>query len=319
MGNQAFTRRDFSRLGLAGGLATAVAGSLPRWANAATFPNRTVTFMVPYAAGGSFDAYAREFSELLSQQFHRNVEPLNVPGAAGNKAMFQLYHDRPDGYTISLVNIPGVLRGKSPGFDVHKLTWVANLGRDPLAVAVGTKSNLHSLDDLKQLSKTRPVKMASSGKSATDYFATEVLSKAVGIRVSNVTGFKGSVSSLLAVTRGDVDAAVHSLSAIQRLQSAGLVRLIFTFEPKTEVAGVEDATAVGVPDLGKIYQYRTVAAPPGLPKHIATTLADALTAAAAKPAAQKWAETIETVLHPLDQNATQAMIETQMQLIQKWT
>lgn len=313
------TRRQAARLSLAGGLAAF--GLRPTLARAAaSFPSRSVTFLVPYSAGGTFDAYAREFSKLLSVQFKRSVEPLNLPGAAGDEAMFQLYHDKPNGYTICIANVPGVLRSKGKtGFDVKKFTWIANLGRDPLGIAVAAKSNYHTLADLKTLSNSRPVKMGSSGVSSTDYFATEVVSKSLGIKIDNVTGFTGSVSSLLAVTRGDVDAAVHSLSAIQRLEKVGLVRLIFTFEPKTEVPGVEDAAAVGVPDLGQIYQYRTVAAPPGLPADITATFSQALIDAARNPDAQKWAESIHTVLHPLGHDETQTMISNQLQIIKKWT
>lgn len=313
------TRRQAIRLSLASGGAALALN--PTFASAAaSYPNRTITFIVPYSAGGSFDADAREFSKLLSAQFKRNVEPLNVPGAAGDEAMFQLYHDKPDGYTICIANVPGVLRGTGKNtFDVEKFTWLANIGRDPLGIAVAAKSNYHSLSDLKTLSKSRPVKMGSSGVSATDYFATEVVSKSLGIPVDNVTGFTGSVSSLLAVTRGDVDATVHSISAIQRLEKVGLVRLIFTFEPKTEVSGVEDATSVGVPDLGEIYQYRTVAAPPGLPADISATLSQAIITAAKTPDAQNLAASIDTVLYPLNQEDTQAMINNQLRIIKKWT
>ncbi len=288
-------------------------------AQAATYPSRTINFIIPYAAGGSFDSYGREFSELLHQRLHVNVEPLNMPGAAGNEAIFELYRDRPDGYNISLINIPGVLRSKTKsGFDIDRLTWLANLGRDPLGLAVAAKSPIRSIADLQHLSTQRVISMSSSGLASTDYFATNVLAKALGLRVNIVTGYKGSVSSMVAVARKDVDAAVHSLSAIKRLESAGLVRPIFTFEPKSEIPGVEDATAVGKPDLGEIYQYRTIAGPPGLPPAIASILSEALVAAARTPNAQSWAAKINTVLYPLDQQQTISMLSAQESLIHKW-
>lgn len=312
------SRRQMSLLGVNAGIA-AWAGLATGRAAVTRYPQRTINFIIPYAAGGGFDSYGREFSALLQRQLHVNVEPVNMPGAAGAEAIFEVFHDRPDGYNISLINVPGILRSKSQaGFDVSKLTWLANLGRDPLGLAVSARSPIRSIADLQAFSKRHVLSMSSSGVASTDYFATKVLAASLGLRVHIVSGYKGSVNSLVAVARGDVNASVHSLSAIQRMEAAGLVRLIFTFEPKSEVPGVEDASAVGKPDLGEIYQYRTVVAPPGLSPQIASQLSGALLHAASTRNARNWAAKIRTVLHPLDQRQTLAMLDRQIAMIHKW-
>ncbi len=285
---------------------------------AAAFPSHPINFIVPYSAGGDFDSYVRKFCQLMQPMLKVNIEPINMAGAAGALAIFQLYRDPPDGYNISLINVPGILLSKKAGFDVGKLTWLANLGRDPLGIAVAKDSKINNVADLQALGKQRKVKMSSSGKASTDYPATQVFAGLLNIPVDIVSGYQNSVDSLVAVTRNDVDASVHSLAAIQKMQTAGLVRPIFVFEPKSPIPGVEDASAVGQPDLGQLYQYRPVCAPPGLPQDIANTLSDALVQSAKSADAQAWAKQIGSTLYPLNQQQTLAMVQEQQSLFKKW-
>ena len=298
--------------------AGALVASSGRALAAAAYPNQPINFIVPYSAGGDFDSYVRKFCQLMQPLLKVNMEPINMPGAAGALAIFQLYRDAPDGYNISLINVPGILLSKKVGFDVSKLTWLANLGRDPLGIAVAKDSKINNVADLQALGKTRKVKMSSSGKASSDYPATQVFCGLMDIPVDIVSGYQNSVDSLVAVTRNDVDASVHSLAAIQKMQTAGLVRPIFVFEPKTPIPGVEDASAINQPDLGQIYQYRPVCAPPGLPADIAKTLSDALVQSAKTADAQSWAKKIGSVLYPLDQQQTLAMIKEQQALFKTW-
>lgn len=277
--------------------------------------------MIPYGPGGSFDSYVREFSVLLPKFLPHpvNVEPINVPGAAGQEAIFQLYHDTPDGSYISLINVPGILLQKHhAGFDLHKLTWLANLGRDSYGLAVSAKSGINSIADLQVASAKKPIIFSSTGKGSTDYFATKVLAASLGLRVKFVTGYKGSVNSAVAVARGDVEAVVHSLATLENMQTSGLVKVIFVFQDKSPIPGVEDATSINKPDLGKIFQWRPVVGPPGMPADIAGVLSSALVAAAKSPTAQAWAAKIQTMLDPLDQRQTLAMLKSQEALVGRW-
>ncbi len=286
---------------------------------AASYPAHPINFIIPYGPGGSFDSYGRKFSELLHQSLHVNVEPVNMPGAAGEEAIFELYHDRPDGYNISMINVPGILLRKAKtGFDVNKLTWLANLGRDSYGLAVGAKTSVKTIADLQKLSAKRPIVFSSTGAGSTDYFATKVLAAALGLKIKIVTGYKGSVSSAVAVARGDVDAVVHSLTTIEKMQSSGLVKLIFVFQDKSPIPGVEDATAINKPDLGHIFQWRPIVGPPGLPPAIASTLSGALVAAAKSPDAVAWAANIHTTLYPLAQPQILDMLKVQQGLVNKW-
>lgn len=303
------------------GLLSGIPGIARAAGQAKNFPEHPINFIIPYGPGGTFDTLVREFAKLLPAHLPKSVsvEPLNVPGAAGTEAIFQLYHDHPDGYNISLVNVPGIFMQPSNGaFNVDKLTWICNLARDTYGLAVGANSGIKSVADLQALSKKREILFSSTGHGSTDYLATKVLAATLGLRVRLVAGYDGSSSSGVGVARGDVDAVVHSLASLEKMQEANLVKIIFVFQDKSPIPGVEDATVINQPDLGNIFQWRPVAAPPSMPPEIASILTKALIDTANSPEAQSWANKVKVTLDPLDQAQTIAMLQTQEKLVNKW-
>ncbi len=304
---------------LAGATALAAAGALPAFAD--SYPSQTINFIIPYGPGGSFDAYGRKFAQLLAAQLtpHVNVEPINTPGAAGKEAIFQLLQDPPDGYNISLINIPGILIAKKAGtINLDRLTWIANLGRDSYGLAVAKNGPISNVADLQKLSAKRQLKFSSTGSGSTDFFATKVFAASLGLNVTLVSGYNDSPNSVVAVARGDVDAVVHSLATLKDMEKSGLAKIIFVFQPKSPIPGVEDATSIGKPDLGNIYQWRPVVGPAALPAPVVSTLSSALVAAAGTADAKTWADTIGTTLDPLDSAETLKMLAVQKALVAKW-
>jgi tripartite-type tricarboxylate transporter receptor subunit TctC len=316
------TRRQFSTCVAAMGMAASL--GLPKYGYAASFPDQTINFLIPYGPGGGFDSYVRKFSELLPSTLPNkvNVEPTNDPGASGEKAIFNLLQCPPDGYNISLINVPGIIesnyKGKGGDININSLTWVATLGREAYGIAVGAKSPIKTIADLKKLSTQRVVSFGSTGPGSTDYFATRVFAAAEGLNIRQVTGYNGAVESGVAAARGDVDCVIHSLAVLGQMAGSGLVRIIFAFQNKSALPGVEDASSIGKPDLGEIYQWFPVVAPPGLPPEITSTLSNALVKAAGLPDAATWAKGAHTILHPLNQAETLKMVATQTALVAKW-
>ena len=94
-------------------------------------PGRDVSFLIPYAPGGGFDLYVRTVIPAMQKALGVTIVPNNVEGAGGARAANMLDRARPDGATIGVLNIPGLLLLDGLGFDVTKLSWIGNLGRDP--------------------------------------------------------------------------------------------------------------------------------------------------------------------------------------------
>src|SRR6202521_4576533 len=131
------------------GIAAIAAFVLPVPGRAAGFPERDITFIIPNQVGGGFDAYVRTIAPAMEKYLPNkiNVVPLNVPAGGGAKGVSQLYRARPDGYTIGIMNIPGlfILQERGGGYDLAKFTWLAGLGKDPYGLAGPGNSPVKSI------------------------------------------------------------------------------------------------------------------------------------------------------------------------------
>ncbi len=280
-----------------------------------------VDFIIPYSPGGGFDSYVRTVLPPLQKVLGVQVHPDNVDGAAGARAANMLYRARADGSTISIVNIPGVIILQQQGglaFDLAKLTWLANMGRDAYGVMVAANSPIRTIDDLKGLGRQRTVQFPCVGPAGMAYSATKIGMHMLGVPANLISGYKGTNDYIVATMRGDGDAAVASLTAIEAFRQAGSVRLICTFEKNSTIPGVPDATALGQPDLADIVQLRSIAAPPGLPDDLRQSYSKALVAAMQDPSVTAWAKKKHASLAPDDADTTVKLIQQQSEFIARW-
>src|SRR5262249_1693771 len=126
-----FTRRDVV---IGAGLA-APALMLPQVAKAApAFPNKNIQFVIPYAPGGGFDVYVRVIAPVMEKYLPNkvNIVPINVPSGGGSRGVAQLYRAKPDGYTIGILNIPGMFilqqQQGAGAYDLAKFSWIGTMG-----------------------------------------------------------------------------------------------------------------------------------------------------------------------------------------------
>lgn len=290
---------------------------------AASFPEKDIAFIIPDGPGGGFDSYVRAIAPALEKALPNKVTvvPTNVPGAGGARAASELYRAKPDGAMIGIFNVPGIYVQQSRGaggFDLGKFTWLGRLGADHYGLAVGAKSAIKSVDDLRALSKTRPVKFTSTGPAGTAYTATQIAAHLLGIRAQLITGYKGSSEYVVAAIRGDGDAVITALPVLRRLAAGKALRIVASFEAHSSVPGVPDAAALGQPDLAQLAVERLVAAPPGLPDDVKAVLAAALAKALADPQMTAWAKTADADLSPATPDQAAQVLRDQEAFIQKW-
>jgi tripartite-type tricarboxylate transporter receptor subunit TctC len=298
--------------------------SLYRPASAADYPTKDIHFIIPYASGGGFDGYVRSIIPALQASLPNPVQiiPDNVDGAAGAKAATQLNRARPDGATISVLNIPGLLivqqQGGSLGFNLENLTWISNLGTDYYGLIVPADSPLKTVANLQALSKQRPVKFTCVGPAGAAWAATRIAGELLGIRTQIIAGYKGTSDYVVAAVRGDGDAAICSLTAMSQFRAGNLIRVVATFQQHSSVPGAEDASSLNQPDLAQIVQLRPVAGPPKLPAPIVDCLAGALAQAVRDPKVVAWAKANEANLDVTTPAQTTAALQQQTRFIERW-
>ena len=254
---------------------------------AQAFPDKDITFIIPYSAGGGFDRTVRAIAPYMEKYLPKkvNVVPKNVSGAGGRKGISQLFRSKADGHTIAVFNIPGMaippLLGEKVNYDLGKVSWVSRLARGTYILMVGSKSKIKSLADVKKLD--RPMKITTTGFGSTGYTASAVASTVMGIPFKMLTGYKGSKQFILAAIRGDGDAVYTLVTTVRKYHQAGDVRVLATFEEKSSFPGVPTAREAGFPELEGMSLERLVGGPPGVPVDRIKVLETAMLKARADP------------------------------------
>jgi tripartite-type tricarboxylate transporter receptor subunit TctC len=293
--------------------------------SAAGFPAKPINFIVPYAPGGGFDIYVRLVGPVMERNLPNKVSivPVNIAAGGGNRGVAQLYRSRPDGYTVGIINIPGMFilqqQQGSGAYDLTKFSWIGTMGEgERYAISVGAKSPLKNFADLKALSAKRPVKLSVTGPEGTAYAATMIGTQLLGIRHELISGYKGSVDYVVAAIRGDSDAVIAAIPTTMRFVRGGEVRILASFEAHSSIPGVPDATALGQPELDQISVERLVGAPPGLPAPVQNVLAVALVKSLADPTVTKWARDNDIRMTPHTPAQTAQLIAQQRAFFDKW-
>lgn len=289
------------------------------------FPEKNIQFIIPYAAGGGFDAYVRFISPVMEQYLpaRADIVPVNIAAASGSRGISQLFRAKPDGYTIGIFDLPGMfieqaVQGNT-AYDLSKFAWIGCMGEgERYLLAVGVNSPIRTFADLKALSAKRPIKFSSTGIEGTATAATIIGSEMLGLRRQLITGYRGSSDYIVAAIRGDSDAVISATSTMMKFARAGQLRIIASFAAHSAIAGIPDATTLGKPELDQITVERPVAAPPGTPASIQNILSDALAKALKDPKVVAWAAGNDVVMNPKTPQQAEALVTRERAFFERW-
>jgi tripartite-type tricarboxylate transporter receptor subunit TctC len=316
------TRREFTAVLAASGF-SALLPSAALGADA--YPSKEITFIIPYAPGGGYDTLVRRIAPVMPKYLPRrvNIVPLNMSASGGGRALTSLYRERPDGYTIGLFGVPGMFllqqQQIGAGIAPSRFTWIGQLGpSEHYGIAVEAKSSFRSVADLRAAGARAPVTFASTGPDGTGYLTTIIATRLLGIEARLITGYRGSADYMVAMLRGDSNAVIAPVPILRPYTQQGLARIIASFEPKSTVPGVQDAAALGKPELSKLVIDRLVAAPPGLPANIKTVLQGAIEKSVRDAEVVAWAKDagLDWDIPPAGQ--AEQVFREQAQLFETW-
>jgi len=260
-----------------------LAGALmvPSLAGAA-FPDRNITLIVTFSPGGGYDAIARAIGRSMQKFLPEGVNVIvkNVTGAGGVRGTVAVYRAKPDGYTIGHLQSAGmlglqILRGADKvGYDMTKVSWLAQVGADAFGIIVSQKGPFKSLEDLQQAKRVR---WGTTGIGAGRWFAEYFSARTFDIDFDVVAGYRGTGEELPALIRGDFDAWAQPIdhpSVVPYLEEDLL--------PVVQLADKRAINAPNVPtakELGYDFKFadvRSIGGPPGIPADRAKILEDLL-------------------------------------------
>ena len=238
-------------------LSLAAAAGTPQRAEAqsADYPNRPVSFIVPFAPGGVTSLFARILGQKLEQRLGKPFVVENRPGGGGITAAAAVANATPDGYTImmasSTVLAINVTVRKSLPYDPRTaLTPIALLARVPFVLVVNPALPIQSVADLVKLAKEKPGQLAfgTPGPGTFHHLNAEMFKSIFGLDLVHVP-YKGSAPALNDLVGGHIQMMFCDVPPAMSLIQAGKIRAlgVTTAERVPAVADIPPLAEVGVP------------------------------------------------------------------------
>jgi tripartite-type tricarboxylate transporter receptor subunit TctC len=178
------------------GLSISILGALAAFAlpaQAQQYPTRSVTVVVPFAAGGGSDLLARLVTQKLEARLGKPFIVENRPGAGTTLAAMQVVRAAPDGYTLmqgtsTTMAINVTMNKKLPYEPLKDLVPVALLSSSPFFLVVPVDSPLKTVADVIAAAKEKPngLNYGSGGPGSMHHLSTELLQSLAGIQMTHV-------------------------------------------------------------------------------------------------------------------------------------
>ena len=269
------------------GLAAALGSTAPAFAQS-DYPNKPITLVVSYAAGGGTDAIARLFAARLEQALGGRVIVENRPGAAANIGTEVVAEAEPDGYTLLIGNQgPMVVNPhlfELPHDPAEALDPIAMIADASLVVVVGPKQPVATLGELVDAAKAQQLVYGSAGNASASHLASVLFGQTAGVDIRHVP-YQGAGPAVNDLVGGHIDFMITTIpSVVGLVQDGTLTALAVTgAERFAQLPDVPTAPEAGVEGYTASAWYGLLG-PKGLPEDIRQRLADATAEVLADPA-----------------------------------
>jgi len=251
-----------------------------------TWPERNITMIVPFPAGGQADLAARPVAATLEKILKRPVVVDNrAGGAGGSVGNAAVARAAADGYTqlmtlSSLAVLPEADRlfGRTPAYEVSQFTPVARVLADPTLLAVPASAPWKTLKDFVEDAKARPgeIPYGSSGPYGTLHIAMEMFAASAGIKLLHVP-FRGAAPALTALLSGTVQALASAPGVLKPQVDDGKIRVLANWgaERIPSFPDLPTFKELGYGDV-EFYIWAGLFTPKGVPDAVMTKLRDGM-------------------------------------------
>ena len=265
----------------------------------AAYPEKPITVVVAYDAGGSTDVTARLLAPFIEKHLGgTRIEVVNKPGAGGEIGFAAIADAAPDGYSIGFCNTPNMVSipiERQARFSADRLDPLVNVVDDPGVWSVPGDSTFKTLKDVAEHAKANPntVTVGTTGVGSDDQLAMLLVQRQAGVQFTHVP-FSGSAANYKAMLAKKIQISGQNLGEGLRGQASDQIRVLGVMSKERWKAAPDIPTFAeqGYPVL--MASLRGVCAPKGLPADVRAKLVDAVTKAATDPEFVAKAEAKET-------------------------
>lgn len=261
---------------------TAVVFAASAQAFAQQYPSRDITFIVPYAPGGSTDPISRQIASQLEKELKGSINVENKPGGSATVGVGQVIRSKPDGYTIGLSSNSALayqplvnksITWKSPA-DYQSIVTLVKL---PAIITVKADSPYKTFEDFVEAARKNPgkIRVAVSGYRTAPDLVIQELNKVANIRLATVPFTGGGGEALIALLGGRVEATSGYAPTVRAHVQAGTVRVLASFSKDKYFMFPEAQSVVQAGYNVTLPADYGVVAPKGLPKDVLDKLVNA--------------------------------------------
>lgn len=261
------------------------------------FPERPITLIVPFPAGGPADGLARAFAEGLGSELGQSIIVDNRPGGGTMVGLSAAARSEPDGYTLVLgVSATTIQPTINPslGFDpTTDLTAITLLVEPHMAFLVHGDSGMETVGDLIERARAEPgtVTFASTGHGAATHITGEYFASMAGIELVHVP-YQGSAPAVVDLLGGRVDMLVDAISGALGYMETGELHALATTSAERSSITPDVPAANETLEGFDARSFIGLFGPGGLPQDVRDRLHEASAVALEDPAVAERARTL---------------------------
>jgi tripartite-type tricarboxylate transporter receptor subunit TctC len=293
-------------------------------AAAQTYPNRPLTLVVPFAAGGPVDSIARVLADAIRQPLGQPVLIENVAGAAGTIGVGRVARSAPDGYTLSIGNWGTHVVNNA----IYKLPFDTLRDFEPIGMLSASSeliivSKSVPSNDLRGFIKWLKEKdgqslMATSGNGSSGHIAGLLFQKQTGTRFEFVP-YRGLAPALQGVLAGQADMIIDMPSNSLPHVHAGAVKALAVMDKQrlTSAPNIPTVDEAGLPGFYASIWYG-LWAPKGTPKSVVEKLNGAVRQALSDRKVGALFSKLDQTIVPEAQQTPESLAVFHQEEMRKW-
>jgi tripartite-type tricarboxylate transporter receptor subunit TctC len=251
------------------------------------FPNRPVTIIVPFAAGGPTDVLCRMLADELAKVWKQQVVVENKPGGGTVIGTALVARAKPDGYMIAQVSgsfiVNAGARPNLPYDSLKDFKGVSVFIQGPLAIVAHPGFPANTLPELIEEARkreARPFTFASAGVGSPAHLAGEIIQRKANIKLAHIS-YSGEAAAVSDILSGRVDFQIGTWASWRPHVEQGKLKLISILYPKRLPEAPNTPTAVEtIKDLGlPLNVFNALAVPSGVPADVLAKISEGVKAA----------------------------------------
>src|SRR5579885_2030215 len=290
-------------------------------AAAQDFPNKPMTMVIPFAAGGPTDVLGRVVAQRMGEILKQTVLVENIGGAGGMTGVKRVAEARPDGYSFVLGTVGTHAQNQTlyahPAYNAATdFTPVGLIAEAPIARKDLPASNLQEFVAYAKANQSK-MQFGSAGAGSATHLGCVVLNSAMGVNIVHVP-YKGTGPAMQDLVAGRIDYLCEISSTAKAQIDGGNVKAlaIMTKTRSPVEPNVPTAAEQGL-DV-QAYTWNAVFLPKGAPEAVAKKLNDAIVETIKTPAVRERLESLGAQLVTPDRTSPQYLGQFVRSEIEKW-